>query len=44
MHRDLKPQNILIDPSNNIKICDFGGSRSANNGKGEFGSLPYVAP
>ena len=28
VHRDLKPSNILIDHDCNIKICDFGISRS----------------
>ena len=28
MHRDIKPQNILIDTDCGIKICDFGLSRS----------------
>lgn len=28
MHRDIKPANILIDNDLNVKICDFGLSRS----------------
>jgi mitogen-activated protein kinase 1/3 len=28
IHRDLKPGNILIDDECNIKICDFGISRT----------------
>eukprot|EP00927_Polykrikos_kofoidii_P036791 TRINITY_DN3103_c1_g2_i1.p2 TRINITY_DN3103_c1_g2~~TRINITY_DN3103_c1_g2_i1.p2 ORF type:complete len:351 (-),score=48.67 TRINITY_DN3103_c1_g2_i1:432-1484(-) len=27
LHRDLKPQNILIDHGTHLKICDFGLSR-----------------
>ena len=28
MHRDIKPANILVDNDLNVKICDFGLSRS----------------
>ena len=28
IHRDIKPSNILIDHDLNVKICDFGLSRS----------------
>ena len=28
MHRDLKPQNLLIDKLGNLKIADFGLARA----------------
>jgi len=28
IHRDIKPANILISPNCNVKICDFGLSRT----------------
>ena len=31
IHRDVKPANILISSDCNVKICDFGLSRSLPN-------------
>ena len=28
LHRDIKPQNLLIDQKGNLKICDFGLARA----------------
>ena len=30
MHRDLKPQNIMLDDNYNVKVIDFGDARRVN--------------
>ena len=30
MHRDLKPQNLLLDDNYNIKFIDFGDAKKEN--------------
>ncbi len=47
MHRDLKPDNILLGDKNSVKICDFGLARQANNDlrmTGRQGTPLYAAP
>ena len=46
-HRDLKLENMLIDLSSNIKICDFGFVKQCNDNdlsKTFCGSKSYAAP
>jgi 5'-AMP-activated protein kinase catalytic alpha subunit len=45
--RDLKPENLLLDHSNNVKIVDFGLSNTYKDGetlKTACGSPCYAAP
>ncbi|OHS94696.1 CAMK family protein kinase [Tritrichomonas foetus] len=46
-HRDLKLENVLIDPQGHIKLIDFGFSRFAESGQmfaTPCGSPAYAAP
>lgn len=41
----MKPENILLDKENNIKICDFGWSTNMSDERTTFcGTLDYMAP
>ena len=47
IHRDIKLDNILIDLTNTIKICDFGVSRKVEKGNLIYercGTPAYIAP
>ena len=48
VHRDIKPQNLLLDHEDQLKICDFGAAQLLENGKDEFtnsaGTYAFMAP
>lgn len=39
LHRDIRPENILIDESGNIKIIDFGFGKNIESGKPDQNSI-----
>lgn len=48
VHRDVKPQNILVDASDRAFLADFGLSRAASDAtaasRATVGTVAYVAP
>ena len=48
VHRDIKLENILLDATGNVKICDFGASRQLATGEEQMmqqcGTPAYIAP
>jgi serine/threonine protein kinase len=47
VHRDVKPENILMTPDGRIKICDFGCCKKLKRRERTYsitGSLDYLAP
>ncbi len=49
VHRDIKPQNIILLPTGNIKVADFGIARFSRNEtrtltENAIGSVHYISP
>ena len=48
MHRDIKPQNIMVQPDGNVKVMDFGIARAKNSVKNHtssvLGTAHYISP
>jgi len=49
IHRDMKPENVLIHPSGEVKVADFGLARAVSNSTTHssgtlIGTVSYLAP
>jgi len=48
IHRDIKPQNIMVQPDGNVKVMDFGIARAKNShltaDDSVLGTAHYVSP
>jgi len=44
LHRDLKPDNVLVTQDGEVKVLDFGLSVTVEQAQGSVGTLPYIAP
>ena len=48
MHRDIKPQNIMVQPDGNVKVMDFGIAHAKNTLKDKttnvLGTAHYISP
>ncbi len=48
IHRDIKPQNIMVQPDGNVKVMDFGIARAKNSVNDKtsavLGTAHYISP